>query len=46
MVCQVTLRRFPDQGWPNGRGISGRIAVEQVAGSAWNQWPNERGIRI
>ena len=46
MVCQITLRRFPDQGgWPNGRGISGRMSVERVAESAWNQWPNGRGIR-
>ena len=44
MVCQITLRRFPDQGvaewpwnqWPDGRGISGRMGVESVAGWAWN----------
>ena len=26
------------------RGISGRIAAERVAESAWNQWPNARGM--
>ena len=33
------------KGWPNGRGISGRMCVEWVAGSAWNRWPDGRGIR-
>ncbi len=33
MVCQITLRRFPDPG-------GGRMAVESVAEWAWNtqQW--------
>lgn len=33
------------QGWPDGRGISGRMHVERVAGSALSRWPNGRGIR-
>ncbi|NCA72224.1 MAG: hypothetical protein EOM91_19550 [Sphingobacteriia bacterium] len=32
----------PWNGWPNQRGIRGRIALERVAESAWNQRPNAR----
>lgn len=35
----------PPKGWPDGRGISGRMPVERVAECSWNQWPNGRGIR-
>ncbi|MHB1644614.1 MAG: hypothetical protein ACYCS8_18510, partial [Acidithiobacillus sp.] len=32
------------QGWPHGRGISGRMPVERVAECSWNRWPDHRGI--
>jgi len=31
-------------GWPDGRGISGRIRVEWVAGSPWNRWSDAHGM--
>ena len=31
-------------GWPDGRGISGRMRVEWVAGSAWNRWSDAHGM--
>jgi len=34
----------PGGGWPFSRGISGRFAVESVAGFPWNWWPEWRGI--
>ena len=34
----------PRGGWPNSRGISGRNALESVAGLPRNQWPEWRGI--
>nr|QLG05109.1 Type III restriction-modification system methylation subunit [Pseudomonas aeruginosa] len=30
--------------WPDGRGISGRMRVEWVAGSAWNRWSDAHGM--
>ena len=30
--------------WPDGRGISGRIRVEWVAGSPWNRWSDAHGM--
>lgn len=30
--------------WPDGRGISGRMRVEWVAGSAWNRWSDVHGM--
>ena len=30
--------------WPDGRGISGRMRVEWVAGSPWNRWPDAHGM--
>src|SRR5690606_7621434 len=32
-------------GWPDGRGISGRMRVEWVVRCSWNGWPDDRGIR-
>ena len=31
-------------GWPDGRGISGRMRVEWVAGSTWNRWSDAHGM--
>ncbi|WP_230964462.1 hypothetical protein, partial [Pseudomonas aeruginosa] len=31
-------------GWPDGRGISGRMRVEWVAGSPWNRWSDAHGM--
>ena len=31
-------------GWPDGRGLSGRMRVERVAGSPWNRWPDAHGM--
>ena len=30
--------------WPDGRGISGRMRVEWVAGSPWNRWSDAHGM--
>ncbi|MDH1283821.1 hypothetical protein N5C56_24575, partial [Pseudomonas chengduensis] len=30
--------------WPDGRGISGRMRVEWVAGSTWNRWSDAHGM--
>ena len=30
--------------WPEGRGISGRMRVEWVAGSTWNRWSDAHGM--
>ncbi|MDU8285497.1 hypothetical protein RX830_27625, partial [Pseudomonas syringae pv. actinidiae] len=32
-------------GWPDSRGMGGRIIVESVAGCSWDGWPDDRGIR-
>ncbi|MHB1632861.1 MAG: hypothetical protein ACYCQL_11710, partial [Acidithiobacillus sp.] len=45
MMNKTTQRRPCPQGWPHGRGISGRMPVERVAGSPWNRWPDAAGIR-
>ncbi|OAP92948.1 hypothetical protein A4H96_02490 [Acidithiobacillus ferrooxidans] len=41
---KTTQRRPCPQGWPHGRGISGRMPVERVAGCSWIRWPDHRGI--
>ena len=49
MLKAQNIWRYPASlrllwGWPEWSGISGRFALEWVAGMLWNQWPEWRGI--
>jgi len=36
-------RRYASVRWPSSRGTTGRFATDQVAGFAWNGWPESVG---
>src|SRR5690606_1489779 len=45
MVVKKSCVAANPVGWPDGRGISGRMRVEWVVRCSWNGWPDDRGIR-